>query len=294
MAGAVSRGSRIAEAISELFRVPQQVARPENQVQLVLTLTLFVLFLHAGDGSPVNIPIKLLVIVGFLWKACLRDWLYWVFTSIFVFYANYLNWDIIDNHDYLIMYWVFSIACLAWIGEFNFEWNARALIGLAMSLAALNKLLSPQYMSGDMFSYHLLLDPRFHDLATFVTGLELSDLSRNFERWMAFRESSSLSRELPLNGVEEVRALASFMTWWGLVIDVLVGACFLIPACRVVTKIGNIALLIFIFTTYPIANVVGFGWILAVLGVAQCEPSQEKMRFAYLLSFLAVLLFKLV
>ena len=45
-------------------------------------------------------------------------------------------------------------------------------------------------------------------------------------------------------------------------------------------------------TIYAIAPVVGFGWLLLVMGVAQCEPEQTAMRTGYLALFFGLLVYQ--
>jgi len=294
MDGTLGGGAGTTGALSRLLEVPMRVARPENQFQLAAKLTLVVLLLHSGVGGPTDIPIKLLVVVGFLWADVVLDWMYWLIALFFLVYGNAPMWDLIDNHYYLITYWVASIVCILVSGSLDLSWNARALIALTMLAAAFHKLLSPDYMSGEMFQHHLLLDGRFRGAAAVLTGLQLEDLEWNAHAWQAFVQSSSRADELWLRGAEEVGLLGLALTWWGVLIELVIGACFLLPQRKVFMAIGNVSLLIFIVTTYFIASVVGFGWILAVLGIAQCRPSQTRFRFAYLLSLFAVAVFPLV
>jgi hypothetical protein len=50
-------------------------------------------------------------------------------------------------------------------------------------------------------------------------------------------------------------------------------------------------LLAFCLITYPFAPVAGFGWLLLVMGLAQCGSQQRFLRFAYIFTYFLVLLF---
>jgi hypothetical protein len=41
-------------------------------------------------------------------------------------------------------------------------------------------------------------------------------------------------------------------------------------------------------TTYPITPIVGFGWILAIRGAAQCASTFRYSRLLYVLAFLFI------
>jgi len=120
------------------------------------------------------------------------------------------------------------------------------------------------------------------------------ELKRNAALWQAFRASDSLAVEMSLSGTHDVRWLALALSWWGMAAEFIVAVCFLLSgSARWLRRTGNVTLLTFIVTTYAVANVVGFGWVMAVLGIAQCEPAQSRWRLAYLVSFFGVLLFGL-
>ena len=47
----------------------------------------------------------------------------------------------------------------------------------------------------------------------------------------------------------------------------------------------------FCATTYALAPVAGFGWLIATMGLAQCRPNQRTLRVAYITVFLLILLY---
>ena len=51
------------------------------------------------------------------------------------------------------------------------------------------------------------------------------------------------------------------------------------------------ALVLFCVTTYALAPVAGFGWLIATMGLAQCRPNQRTLRVAYITVFLLILLY---
>jgi hypothetical protein len=50
----------------------------------------------------------------------------------------------------------------------------------------------------------------------------------------------------------------------------------------------NAALLFFAATTYFVAPVRGFGWMLMLLGMAQCRDDQRHLRLAYLAALVLI------
>jgi hypothetical protein len=67
----------------------------------------------------------------------------------------------------------------------------------------------------------------------------------------------------------------------------------LLLARRAVTdKFAHILLLFFIFTTYLPAPVLGFGWILAIMGFALAKEKFPRIAAVYMISFVAILLYQ--
>ena len=50
-------------------------------------------------------------------------------------------------------------------------------------------------------------------------------------------------------------------------------------------------LLAFCVTTYALAPVAGFGWLIATMGLAQCRPRQRPLAGAYVAVFILILLY---
>jgi hypothetical protein len=86
-----------------------------------------------------------------------------------------------------------------------------------------------------------------------------------------------------------LRSLALAATWATLALEAAVAIAFLAPLGRRVW-LRHWLLLCFCATTYAIAPVVGFGWLLLAMGAAQCAPHARRTRLAYLGVF-ALLIF---
>jgi hypothetical protein len=48
---------------------------------------------------------------------------------------------------------------------------------------------------------------------------------------------------------------------------------------------------VFCATTYALAPVAGFGWLIATMGLAQGRPNQRLLHGAYIAAFLLILLY---
>ena len=68
---------------------------------------------------------------------------------------------------------------------------------------------------------------------------------------------------------------------------------FLWPhAPRTVRLAQHGVLLLFLVTTYSVATVVGFAWILIIMAIARTEPDEVGARFAYAFGLLVILAYQ--
>jgi hypothetical protein len=204
-----------------------------------------------------------------------------------------VDWPLADNHAYLLAYWLFAIA-LALGGRDparSLATSARLLVGLAFAFASLWKLgLSADYLDGRFFRVALLADPRFEDLARLVGGLDVGGLGELREFVRQHVDGPALAgRAAPLEPPRLV-LLAHLLTGWTAFIETAVAVAFLWPSAGWLSRLRDPLLLLFCATTYAVATVEGFAWLLLAMGVAQCEG--RRARLAYLGVFALVLLYR--
>jgi hypothetical protein len=238
------------------------------------------------------VPVTLLAILGIFRARALVDPLFWAAVTLVLAHGNCLNWTLHFNYQFLINYWCLATCCLAAGRLEMLSAVARALPGLVMLLAVVWKAIAPDYLDGTHFEFALLSDSRFAPVAAFLARADPEVLAENLARWFAFAGPAGAVDSIHLEGAASVRPLALALSWWGIAVELVLAVLFLLPASCRITRFADPILLVFVFTTYPIANLVGFGWILCVLGLAQCSPSTRRTSTAYLLAFVTVLLFK--
>jgi hypothetical protein len=204
-----------------------------------------------------------------------------------------LRWGQLDNHQYLFMYWCL-VLCLGYGAaavrdrKRIIAFNAQALIALCMGFAVLAKLVSPSYINGAFFQYTLLLDPRFAIVSEHVGGMTEEQLNTNRqirESLHTTRSKSEVAPRTQLESTASIPVIASWMTWWTVGIEAAIALVFAMPGGKSMRRFRNALLLVFLPTTYAIAPVVGFAWILMILGIAQCHENERKTRFAYFATF---------
>lgn len=253
-------------------------------------LTIIVLMLHGGGRWYLSVPVKTACIVALVYRPLYRNPNFWLFITAILFAANLQNWNTIDNHKYLITYWCGAIymSLLANDVRTTLKVNARLLIGLAFLFATAWKVLSSDFLDGTFFHYTLLTDIRFKSLTEIVGGLSGEAFLANRASESSLAEMGNESTTAKLTTTPGVALLSKAMTWWTVLIEGIVAIAFLAPKTSLVSKWRDASLLIFLFTTYAIAPVVGFGWVLATMGIAQLSSNFRYGRILYLAGFLAI------
>ncbi len=209
------------------------------------------------------------------------------------------DWSVFDNHKYLLVYWLWVMTIAAYaqrdgLAEPVLTSHARFFLVFIFLMAAAQKMLSPTYMSGEMFEIKLLLDRRFAAFAQLI-GIDPDTLAKVRLEIASLRSPLSVfpdnARVLSSNDL--IRTAAQWITWYDLLIQIAIGAFFLFRSA-VLDRLGHLCLLFFIYTTYLPAPVFGFGWLLSILGFILARKSEKPWIVnLYLASFVAIMLYQL-
>ncbi len=258
---------------------------------LALRLTLLDLLLRpVGDWS-VRPFVLALAAAGLLVPGWLRRPGLWLLLTALTTLRVTLDWPLADNHAYLLGYWCLAVtlSLLLRNSEASLARNGRCLIGLVFAFATLAKLLSPDYLDATFFRVTLLTDPRFEAASLLLGGLTPEGL----EEQRALLEQhvdgpAPTSPEAPPRP-PRFETLARIATVGTLVLEAAVAVAFLWPPGRGPSRARHAVLLLFCVTTYALATVAGFGWLLLAMGVAQCEPERRGTRLLYLAAYALIL-----
>ena len=254
-------------------------------------LTLLLLVLYSGRYWDLNIPIALCAALGMCSPHLIRCTWYWTTIGAVLMFGNLGRVYVVDNHKLLMSYWCVAISlCLARRSERALGVNARVLIGLCFSFAVLWKTLSPDYLNGAFFHYTLLVDGRFTRFASIVAGISPTVLASNVVELRALQPSVNALANL--ESTESVALLSKIVTWWGYSLELAIAVAFLAPLDGLY-RLRNPLLLTFLVTTYVVAPVIGFGWLLCIMGFAQCGCREVSARVCYIACFLLLQLFLL-
>jgi len=270
-------------------------ARDEDGVSdSVLTLTAIILLLRPLDVWWLAPFVLAAACLSLAVRAVRHTPLTWILVSLLVAAGIVFEWPLSDNHIYLLAYWCLAIG-LALSGSTPaaaLSASSRWLLGAAFAMAVLWKaVLSPDYVDGRFFRVTLLTDERFADASLVFGGLSRDQMEEN----RAFLEPLPEGAELlsPPAFVEppRLRAFAALATWGGLILEALIALTCLIPADGRLQLARHASLLVFCVTTYALAPVAGFGWLLATMGLAHCRPDQTSWRAGYVAVFILILLY---
>jgi hypothetical protein len=264
-------------------------------VALALRFTLLSVLLRPIGAGVVRPCILGLAAAGLLLPGFLRHPGLWVALTILTGLRVVFDWSLADNHAYLLCYWCLAVAIALCSRDPSacLSLNGRLLIGLAFFFATLWKVgLSPDYLDGRFFRVTMLTDARFAGFVQLVGGLSSEQLDEL--RVFVTQHVDGQFLASPLVPAEPPRflQLAHFLTWWAIVIESAVALSFLWPVDRGVSQGRDALLLIFCVTTYAVAPVAGFGWLLLALGVAQCQPERRMTRLFYLGVFVLILFYR--
>lgn len=264
-------------------------------VDLALRLTLLDLLLRPIGDWRLRPAILALAGAGLLIPSWLRRPLLWFALAGITAVRVCVDWPLADNHAYLISYWCLAagISMIVKDTEACLALNARLLIGLAFAFAVLWKLvLSPDFMNGTFLRVTMLQDPRFGDWTLLSTGLSFDQLETHRAALERHLDSPPFEVEPGPELSMRFSRMAAATTFWTAGIELALAAAFLWWKGGALSGVRHALLIVFCVTTYAVATVDGFGWLLISMGVAQCDPRLVKTRILYCASFALILAYR--
>ncbi len=259
----------------------------------VLTLTAIVLLLRPLDVWSVAPLVLATACLSLLSPAIRRSPVTWILLSLLVAVRIVVVWPLSDNHIYLLAYWCLAIglALASRAPAATLAASSRLLLGGAFAMAVLWKgVLSPDYVDGRFFRVTLLTDERFADVSLLVGGLPREQMVQNRAFLEPLPDGAELLTPPPFIEPRRLRALAAVSTWGGLILEGLIAFTCLVPLRRL-AGVRHAVLLAFCITTYALAPVAGFGWLIATMGLAQSRQDPQWLRGAYVAVFILILLY---
>lgn len=264
-----------------------------DRTELVVNLTLILLLLHTPGFWYVQSPVAVLSISGLIYRPVRHSPRFWFIVTVFLAVGLIVNWFSMDNHKYLEAYWTLALCGVFSTPESDREQilalNGRWLLALCMTFAVFWKVNSASFLSGSFFEFTLLTDGRFEHVASWIGQVPRPELIHNRDTVqamaMGYVDGLNLEKEA-LQTAPALRTLARCMTWWTLAIEGSLAVLFWLSAKSRISTVRDSLLLLFAVTTYLVANVQGFGWLLMILGISQCR--RKGLTLLYFATFLLI------
>ena len=261
-------------------------------------VTLFLAVIFGFAWWPYSIVANVALLTVLLFPAAARSALLWGVLAATATVTVVREWDLADNHKYLLCYWLWVMCVAHMTGDHAFRnliirVNARFFLIFIFLGAALQKFLSATYMSGAMFEMELLLDPRFHAFAK-LAGIDNGLVEESVRRVLLLQNPYVQVGDnyIKLTTDDHVHRIATLVTLYDFYVQVAIGALLLF--CRRATDLAaHVLLLLFILTTYIPAPVFGFGVTLCVMGFALAKERFQLISVAYLASIIAVIAYQM-
>lgn len=230
---------------------------------------------------------------GLLLPGLLRSRTLWLGLTAGTGLRVVLDWPAGDNHSYLLAYWCLAVALALVVRDRGdaLRVSGRLLIGASFACAALWKVaLSPDFVDGTFLRVALLLDSRFESLTLLLGGVTPDQLEALRAVLTSHVDGPPLAPLAVPDLPRRFLALASLATLWIAAVEVLLAATFLWPGGRW-ARLRDPLLIGFCLTTYAVAPVYGYAWLLLAMGAAQSGRARV-VRWAYVAAFGAVLLYR--
>lgn len=259
-----------------------------------LRLTLIILLLRPpGEGT----------LRGLTWLAAAlalalpplaRSSFLWLALAGLVFARVVADWPLADNHIYLLGYWCLGIGlCLAARRPVSaIASMSRYLAGCTFLCAIVWKgVLAPDYLDARFFRVTLITDERFAGVARAIGGLTDAQLRDNRAALAPLPIGAEMVDGPVLVEPRALRILGLALTWGGLILETTLAWAFLIARPSVLHRGRHLLLAAFAALTYAAAPVAGFGWLLAAMGLAQCQRRQRALRLMYVGAFVLITIY---
>src|SRR5262245_47324008 len=269
-------------------------ANPEGDAQdLPLQLTALILLLRPFDVWWVTGFVLIGAGLSLLFAPVRRTPVTWLALSVLIGARIAAVWPLSDNHIYLLAYWCLAIGLALGMKApaAALASGSRWLLGAAFALAVLWKgVLSPDYLDGRFFRVTLLTDDRFADAVMLVGNMTANQIQDARAFLQPLPEGAELADPAWFGEPTELRLFGKIVTWGAFTLEGLVALLCLIPSGSL-ERARHLVVMLFCLTTYALAPVAGFGWLLAAMGLSQCRQDLPSLRAAYVGVFFLVLLY---
>ncbi len=267
-------------------------------IDLVTIITTLLVAFHGFRVWFFALPAQCAVVFGLIFRSLLSNPLFWIFLAVLAGTRIIWHWHDVDNHKFILLYWLCCLAIAHAQADEEVKQkivtvNARFFLIFIMLGAVAQKASSPTYMDASFFEFELLADTRFRGFAAlFGIDPDLTVRAREFLNMLQSPYHEVQDNTIVLEPNARVTALAIFVTWYDLIIQAVIGVGFLVGR-RIGDLTGHLALLLFIFTAYFAAPVIGFAWTLIIFGAVLAQERFPNLLMVYVAALAITTLYKI-
>ncbi len=260
---------------------------------LALRLTLLDLILRPIGSWEIRVPVLIASILGLVIPGLLKNPAIWFLLTGFTLSRVIVDWPLSDNHAYLMFLWCFAIFISALKKDkILLTKNARLMIGLVFVFAFIWKaFLSPDFLDKRFFSVNMIEDPRFSEFTQVTCNISKDDLDYFRDYVKQHVDGNLVFAEVINFNLKCINKIAGFLTYYTIVLELLVALFFLIPKKISISKYRDYFLILFCISVYSVATVEGFGWLLIAMGISQSDNKKLPILL-YILSFFIILFYR--
>jgi len=265
-------------------------------IWLVRFLSVGVLCLYSGLDVPYAWAGYVLVFIVLCWPYVVNKPWFWSVLLLLQSVDLYFSWLSKANHGWVMWYWCIAMFIAVIQSDKKIEFqviqnSARWLLIIVMLAAVYYKGISPEYMNGDFFEFNLASNMNMVPFVAIISDLSYSELISNA------RATSDVVGELRTENTElktswVLHYIAIVTTWWVLLIELVIGALLLFYK-KIADWWAHVMHAWFIVGAYAAAPIVGFGWILIVLGYALAWDQSKSIRQMYFALAILMLIYTL-
>lgn len=267
----------------------------EKPLIISLKLVVIVLLMYMNDNNYLAIFMPVFLVPPLLFKSILQNKYYWAILALIssVFYLILDLVAYVPNHKHIFAYAIIAVTIVLFFSKeedknFALSYQAKIIIGLCFLFATVGKFLAPEFLDGSFFEFTNTTDPRFFGVTSILNDIDISSLKANESNLRQLVNTTNTNNTYKLLTNTSVSSSSFFLSYWTIFIEGMIAITFCLPKKYKLSQTRNWFLIIFIFTTYPIATVKGFAIILSTLGFIQSIENNKITKFSkfYLLVFI--------
>ena len=266
----------------------------EKPLTISLKLIIIVLLMYMNDNNYLAIFMPVFLVPPLLFKNILQNKYYWVLLALIsaIFYLILDLVAYVPNHKHIFAYAIIAVAIVLFFSKeenrtYMLSYQAKIIIGLCFLFATIGKFLAPEFLDGSFFEFTNTTDPRFFGVTSILNNIDILSLQANENNLGLLVNTINPKDSFNLLSNASISSSSFFLSYWTIFIEGMIAITFCLTNKYKLAQFRNWFLIIFIFTTYPIATVKGFAIILSALGFIQSIEDNKITKFSkfYLLVF---------